>query len=306
MKRKIKLNISELKLYIKEGIEKLIENIDFDKLRVEDYFNINSLSKEDVLSISNDIRIFIGGQIFNSGLNRNGKLIHEEKVLPMSVDELRSELSKIGFQPWQIESRIYANKVKVIILFADIAKNLEIIVNKMLSCGWTKAHISEPVMAHGVLLRAIDFDPIEQDSLSDEARQYFYLYHWTPYENLVSILNKGIQIRNNNNYFSYPPKVHLMKGDVSKSDASKLGWLLFNANSSLNNGRYALLRINIKKVPENIEFYGDPRYEHGYFTKDNIPSNAIELFGEITYKDKYNYNNEKIKFILPNDSMIKD
>ena len=221
----------------------------------------------------------------------------------MPIGQLRQELKKLGFKNWQVKSQIAHNKVRVVILYADIAKNTNIIVSKMSSYGWIKASISKPKVVHGVPIRVMSFDPEEQKSLTKEARHYKYLYHWTPYKNLSSILNNGIEARSENDYLSYSPKVFLMKGDVSKREASSLGWRLFRMNNSLKDGHYALLRITTEKVPENIEFYGDSRYPYGYFTKETIPSSCLELFGDITYQDKFNYNNEIINVVIANDTM---
>ena len=96
----------------------------------------------------------------------------------------------------------------------------------------------------------------------------------------------------------------MLKGDIPKREASKIGWLLFNANKTLRDGHYALLRVTMANVPNDIEFYGDPRYQYGFFTKETIPPSAIELFGEITYKDKNNYRFENITVIASDDTMI--
>ena len=159
-------------------------------------------------------------------------------------------------------------------------------------------------MLYGIPVRVMDFDPKEQKPLTKEARKYQYLYHWTPFKNLQSILQNGIEVRSDNEYFSYSPKVYLMKGDIPKSEASKLGWMLFFRNTSLKEKKYALLRVSMNKVPNDIDFYGDPRFPFGYFTKAAIPPQALELFGEITYKDKYCYNNEPITVLAKDDSMV--
>ena len=299
----IKINEHQIKKIVRESILNIVENID-NTINITDYFDINSLTKSDVQHMATDIRVYLQGKGFDNDLSNNGELIIKEgsdSVMP--IKELRKELQKLGFKQWQIKSEIAFNKVRIVILYADIAKNTTIIENKMLSCGWVKAHISEPVILYGIPIRVMNFDPKEQKPLTKEARRYQYLYHWTPYKNVTSILQNGIEVRNENDYLSYSPKVHLMKGDISKIDASKLGWMLFNKNSTLKNGKYALFRITMSKVPNNIDFFGDSRFQYGYFTNVTIPPQALDLFGEIFYQDKYNYHNEKIKIIAKNDTM---
>ena len=275
-----------------------------DVLRIEDYFDLSKLTEKDVRLISNDIRVFIP-HTFDEILSDEGEiLIKESTYLTLPVNQVRKELKKLGFLDWQIKSEIRANKVKIIILYADIDKNTDIVVNKMLTCGWSKARISKPQYIYGTLFRVMDFDPIEQDSLTKEARFHKYLYHLTPHHNVDSILQNGIEARNENDYLSYPPRAHLIKGDVTKNIISNFGWMLYNKNKRLQDGRYDLVRIDVSKVPHNIEFYGDPRFEYGYFTKDNIPPSAIELYGYIEYKDKYNYNNEIVHLFNDNTDKI--
>ena len=299
-KEVIPINKSQLREIIKETITRVM-----DSISVEDYFDISSITKSAIQHMATDIRVFLQGHGYYSDLSDEGELILKEgSNVVMPIKDLRKELQKLGFKQWQIKSVIAENKVRIVILYADIAKNASIIENKMLSCGWTKAHISEPVLLYGIPVRVMDFDPKEQKPLTKQARKYRYLYHWTPINNLSSILQTGIEPRSENDYLSYPPKAHLMKGDTPKSVASQLGWMLFNKNNSLLNGRYALLRISMNKVPNNIAFYGDPRFPYGFFTNDTIPPQAIEFFGEITYSDKYNYNNEEITVIAKDDTMV--
>lgn len=301
----IKIGHNKLRSLVREAVEKIIENNINTSFRVEDYFDVKSLTKKEVQSIATNIRAFIAGQGYGSNISDDGNLIlKEETNTILSIKDLRKELRKLGFKQWQIKSTIYANKVRVVILFADIDQNTKIIENKMFEYGWTKSHISEPLEVQGVMLRIMDFDPKEQKSLSKEARRNKYLYHWTPYGNLKSILKNGIEARSENEYLSYPHRVHLMKSNITKNQASSLGWQLFNRNSLLNDGKFALLRINVNKMPGTIEFYGDPRYEGGYYTNDTIPPEAITLFGEIYYKDKEQYNDEKINVLSNDDTMI--
>lgn len=303
-KKAIHLTESESKRLITESFTTVLESMSDDSLRIEDYFDINSMSATDIKSIATDISVFFHGEGYCSNISDDGEtILNESSNVTMPIGQLRQELKKLGFKQWQIKSKIAHNKVRIVILYADIAKNTDIIINKMASCGWTKASISKTKVVYGVPVRVMSFDPEEQKSLTKEARRYHYLYHWTPYKNLTSILTNGIEARSENDYLSYSPKAHLMKGDISKREASSFGWRLYRMNSALRDGHYALLRIAMAKVPDNIEFYGVSRYPYGYFTKETIPSSSLELFGDIIYRDKFNYNNETINVLVANDTM---
>lgn len=305
MAKKI-INITEKRLnqIINESIKDTLKSSTEQTLKIEDYFNIGSLTPNDIKSIANDLRVFIQGQGYDSDMSDDGEmLIKEGANATMPVGQLRKELKKLGFKQWQITSKILNNKVRVVVLYADLGKNTNIIVDKMSSFGWTKALISGPMILYGIRIRAMSFDPAVQKTITKEARKYKFLYHWTPYGNVNSILKSGIEPRSENDYLSYPPKAHLMKGDIPKREASSFGWRLYNMNKSLKDGHYALLRVDVSKVPENVEFYGDPRFSYGYFTKETVPPSSLELFGDINYADKYNYNNESINIFGSNDTM---
>lgn len=72
-------------------------------------------------------------------------------------------------------------------------------------------------------------------------------------------------------------------------------------NSKCKDGKYAVFRLDVSKIPLSVLFYGDPRYE--YITKENIPSNCIELFGNITYTDKVYHREQIIATTVPDDIM---
>lgn len=303
-KKKIVLSINELAGHIASGIIENAHKQDSEKIRVEDYFDLSKLSKEDVLGMATDLRVYLYGRGFDSSFTQDGNLVIKEGASNTTpIKQLRNELRKLGFKQWQIKSEIACNKVRVVILYADVVKNTDIIEKEMLSLGWTLAHTSDPTIVYGVPVRVMNFDPKEQRKLTKDARKYHYLYHWTPYKNLASVLRYGIEPRSENDFLSYPPRVHLIKGDTPKHEAAKLGWMLFNINKKEQTGAYALVRVNVKDVPENVDFFGDPRFSYGYFTTSLIPPEAIEFFGRIQYTDKYNYNNEDIVVVSQNDTM---
>lgn len=294
-KKIIRISEGELKLLVNEAVNRAISDGNID---VRDYFDIDSLSKKDLMSMVTDMRVYLVGNGFDSDLTVDGDLVINEGVGDvMNVGGLRKELSKLGFRQWQIKSEVRSNRVRTVILYADIEKNTEIIKNKMLSCGWTVAYISGVMVKEGIPLRVMGFDPKEQRSITKEARRYQYLYHLTPFMNISSILGNGLEPRSENDLYSYPPKVHLMKGDISKDMCCRIGWGLFNRNKRINDGEYGLIRVDMSKVPDTVEFYGDPRFNEGYFTKDLIPAAALELIGKIVYTDKYNYKGEQLEKI---------
>lgn len=127
----------------------------------------------------------------------------------------------------------------------------------------------------------MSFDTMFQKDVSDEARQYQYLYHWTPLYNLESIIKNSLIPCSENKLFDYPNRLHLIKGNTSQNEIFNIGRQLCATNKKRqNNGDYVLLSINLSQVPNNTEIYYDPRYEWGYYTKVQIPYSAIKpIFG---------------------------
>lgn len=139
------------------------------ELRVEDYFDISSITKKDIVSITNDMRVFLQSKGFGDViLCKNDKIIAESTTIALPVLELRKKLITMGFKRWQVVSTVVVNKVRIVILYADIAKNTQTIITEMKSMGWDKVNISEPVEIHGVMCRVMDFDPSSQRDLTKD------------------------------------------------------------------------------------------------------------------------------------------
>lgn len=152
-KKIIRITEGELKLLANEAVNRAIGDGNVD---VRDYFDIDSLSKKDLMSMVTDMRVYLVGKGFDSDLTVDGDLVINEGVGDvMNVGGLRKELSKLGFRQWQIKSEVRSNRVRTVILYADIEKNTEIIKNKMLSCGWMVAYISSVVVKEGIPLRVM-------------------------------------------------------------------------------------------------------------------------------------------------------
>jgi len=67
-----------------------------------------------------------------------------------------------------------------------------------------------------------------------------------------------------------------MKGSIDMYNCYLLGEQLYKSNKNLlNDGKYALLNVDTTKIPYKIDFFYDPRYEHGYYTKQKICKEAI-------------------------------
>ena len=229
-----------------------------EDFNIEDYWDIDSYSEEQIRSIYTDLSVFIYGNNFGEPLQMfNGKLkVYEsstEHTLPYK--EVKEELKKsLHFLDWQIREESGANGIKLILLYSDIGENVNIIIEKMKLMGWSKSYITPVRIINGVPIRAISFDPIYQDSIKDIIRKWRYLYHISPFVNKDSILKNGLI-------------------PTSRNIARQL----YDAdNNPDNDGTYCLFQIDVNKLPIDIDFYFDGRYEKGVYTKQIIPRDSIK------------------------------
>lgn len=289
-------------MYIKKPYE--IENIATHNARVEDYFDLNTITKQKIISITSDMRIFFQMKYYESYddfIKR--ERIYESADYTLPITKLKNELKKLGFKSWQISSQTMFNKNRVAILYVDISQNTDIIKTEMESFSWDFSDISKKFKLHGEICRMMTFDPSYPHNISKDVFKYNYIYYITPKENLSFILDEGLLPKCENDAFKYKPKLHLIKDKTSKDKISYLGWQLYNETKKNINGEYVVLRISVNKLSKNLVFYGDTRCEYGITTRCLIPVNTIELFGETKYINKELYNFEKINIFVENDTL---
>lgn len=300
-------NIKKFKEFIGNVNEKkndeLIDSVN-DTIKVEDFFDISSISYKDIVSITTDMRAFLQVKSFDSYSDYElRELVTEDTDKTLTVAELKVELKKLGFESWQIQSSVLRNENTIAILYVDMAKNTDVIKEEMESFGWEYAQISDVIVIHKTNCRVMTFDPSYPKEISKEVFLSKYIYHLTPRGRVSSIMKDGIELRSENQFLKYKPKVHLLKESVTKKQTSILGWKLYQVNTTLFDGHYCILRVDVGKLPKSTIFYGDTRYECGITTKCLIPPDAVEIFGEIEYKDKSSYHGEMLTVTVKNDTM---
>lgn len=255
------------------------------------YFDLSKISKQELMSKYVDFSFIVKNKGFGKNVFvTNNDIITESKYYTAVYETVKNTLqNKYDFDDWQIKEDCVANNVKLIILFVDYKHNKDIILAEMKSLGWSES-ISEKIVHYGIPVIAISFDPIYQMSITDEARSFEFLYHWTPNYNIKGILKNGLLPKQDNDVYKYHPRVHLMKGNIADENKVYIGWQLCQANESpMNNGEYTLLQIETKLIPISVAFYYDPRYDHGYYTKRKIPVDALKIIGYVVYKKESVY-----------------
>jgi len=219
--------------------------------------------------------------IINDKFNK----LYESATRTYSCEEIiKHYRTKLGLEPGFIKAEIGSNNVQVITLFINNYNNLEFIKEAMEQFGWSYA-FSKSCNLYGFNLMAVYFDPIFQDNVNDEVKQCLLLYHWTPKYHLEEIIKNGLIPKSENCLFSYPPKIHLLKGNIDEINKISIGKQLCKVNKNTKNtGEYILLNIDTTKIPYEINFFYDPRYEFGYYTKEYICKEAITTNNEYNFE----------------------
>lgn len=276
--------INEEKL--KEIIDKVLKEV------------LNEASEEKTISDADVERIFHFSQIPDKELERqywdlsamvsmsgfggpfmgsDGKILKEDATYTMSIQETAEVMKqKFNLDDWQVGSQKGANGIELMFLIPNFGDNIQLVNEGMEACGWSYS-LYRKLKRGNMDWIILSYDPMFQENIASEAREYEYLYHWTPEYRYSSIRKEGLYPKSENSDFKYPNRLHLLKGNLTKVQKNHIGKQLCEKNKNYNNnGRYILLRIDTKQIPETCEIYYDPRYQGGYYTKEPIPPTAIK------------------------------
>jgi hypothetical protein len=102
------------------------------------------------------------------------------------------------------------------------------------------------------------------------------LYHITPTQNANKILSIGLVPKSRSKASYHPDRVYLSK---NLKDIENLGGMFYQKTGIKD---WMILKIDTNMVPgDYLKLYTDPNYEHGYYTLNNIPPQAIEKVKDI-------------------------
>lgn len=255
-------------------------------LKVSNYFDLDAIPIENLKSQYYDLNTFkinfgFGDKIMFNG----GEVITEEAESTTPIEEMKDIIKKkFHFRDWQFAVENGDNNIKLIVLYPGILRNSNIIKKTMESYGWYPS-TSGFAYKGFMIWKVISFDPMFQDTITDEAKQGGVLYHWSPSYNYENIMLNGLMPKSENNKFDYPERLHLLKSNIPYKEMFEIGYNLYKINKDKrNNGEYILFSINVSNLPNNIDFFYDPRYEYGYYTKQSILPQYITP--KITYDFK--------------------
>lgn len=176
----------------------------------------------------------------------------------------------------------------ILVRIPDVFNNKEIITRAMNSCGYHFAKTRPGFAKDGVEYVWLQFEPKFENDISIEIRaQETHLYHITPLCNVGDILHSGLQPSFKNQALSFPERVYALRGSTHDDIIIELTYQLSKHNTRVpNDGNYAVLDIDLKKIPRSVKMYQNPNHPCAIFFSDNIRPNSIIGVGYIDLNDR--------------------
>ena len=305
-------NTRKQQLYdsIMKAIEKEVRTVIYEETTpLSEYFDLDSVSEEDIHYVLNNNWYNTIVDVFNNPLLNESLLDGDDNKTYQPDYVIKQIEQKYRTLKWQItKSELHDRKTALIIIEPERYSYADEIINDMDKLGYFLCRV-ENGMYIGQSWKLMSFEPKEQPDIRTEITKYTKIYHVTPASNLLSILKNGFIPKSSDNTeysFAYPSRVYLMTAS-DMSVIRKLACTLFFRNKSPQeiqeaDDRYAIIRLDIDKIPDNIHMFYDSCCEDAIFVRDNIPASAIKnitLFSCRSKKEiKYSFWNkivDKIK-----------
>ena len=275
---------------IRNILHDVYESIKMDNRRQEllRIVNLEAVPKDSLRRQYVDLSTVVRPMLMGYSLNRyNGKYIHEAKGHTESYGTVLRELvNRYGMEQWQVRDENGANGISIIIVLADLGHNVENIKSDMEHLGWFSA-VEPPVQTtiDGLNFVVLQFEPLYQSSIGNIVSNMPTIYHWTPWSNVPSIEKEGFTPRlANGGIFVHPPRVYFIKYGTKMTDMLSLLDDLSASHSGCD--MMCMFMVDTARIPKDVEFYLDPRYDDGIFTQQTVPFAAVASRDTWNMKDK--------------------
>lgn len=167
------------------------------------------------------------------------------------------------------------------ILTPVIATNIDIVTNEMENGGYNK--IKEKIFtdSDGRKWVIMIFDPVKQDSVTDQIKKaYPYIYYTTEAKNKENIETAGLKPQSTTNldFNNNEPRLYLYYGSPNAESYINMMKNIANdrkMNDDTFDGTYAQFTIDTDILPDDAEFFDDPRGNNYIYTQSIIPPSAI-------------------------------
>lgn len=192
------------------------------------------------------------------------------------IEQVREEIMRsYALEDWQFVIKEGCNDIKVAIVIPMVDENDKMIKSDIESLGYYESNRVERII-EGKRYLILQFNPIYPGSIDNIVRTMSCILHLSPKYNLESIKENGFIPQHRNERFSYPDRLHFLRGSVTENEIVNIGQQLCDTNNNpQNNGEYVLFTLSVSKIPKDVDFIGDACYELGICTTDKIPYDAV-------------------------------
>lgn len=260
---------------------------DIQKYRIVNSINlknfISSVSDEQLEHLLIDYRRIVHPKTFHNPLfiEMSNHQLYEGMMHTRPADETIEYISNYFLlQKEQILHIKQSQLNDAILIFIPnymFDENKELLNRAMTLCGWFLSNTDKDNNWY-----KLQYEPLHQFNIADDIfKTEQVLYHATPVYTLKKIKYLGLSPRSKNSEFDYPNRIYFTLGSAGIKFAEKVGKVICSKNKSKgNNGQYAILTIDVKKLQKSISFYEDKNCPNSIFTNDNIRAETIT---DITY-----------------------
>lgn len=223
-----------------------------------------------------------------------GDVLHSPTTIKEAVGDILppDEVVEKICQKYQLPKEMvvkveHHHNIYVYAIIAVVGKNDKMIESDMSKMGYFMTTKSDTETVNGMTFQILQFEPssqIQDDITKEVLQENNVLYHWTPSYNLESILKKGLIPSHQNSRFKYPPRTYLIEEKASDKDIYNLGQSLCMMNENPNNnGKYVLLSVSTRQLPESVRFYYDANSAIGVYTEQQIPKECLNITQEMQF-----------------------
>ena len=169
----------------------------------------------------------------------------------------------------------YNGREQIAIKVPIVGNNLELIKKAFALCGYYLGYPKEDTLKQGATYE-LQFEKKNEDEITEMLREKEkVIYHITPAYYVDKIKHIGLTPKSKNSQFDYPSRVYFIPGSAKTLIRHLLPQLDDANKSKANQGYYAIITLELAKIPKHVRFFLDANALASVYTNDNIPPTAI-------------------------------
>ena len=255
-------------------------------------FGCLTLTERDLKKWYNNVKDTLEQPVYDHEYDnfKNPAAIYERKGEILAFDDFAKEIiGKYKFVENQFIKQEYNNGIGLYIaIYKDdsIAEALDIDMRK-------NGFFISKSEVKGKSVKLF-FEPMEQAKINDVVFSRNFIYHYTPFDRVDNILKNGLVPMGGNNpvnpVYKFPPRVYFTLFENNGLANSLRNTLI--ENGIITDPHYILLKIDLRDLKNDIDFYFDAYCTNCVFTPNLILPMYISEF-----KEGYLLGGDKFKVI---------